>query len=44
MMFFPNLGKLCEEQKARFQAIDLHWRVGDEAGLGRDHGALPALS
>lgn len=32
---FPRLPKLCEENNARFQAIDLRWGVPGEAG--RDH-------
>jgi hypothetical protein len=30
---FPKLRQLCEENGARFQAIDLRWGVRDEAGL-----------
>lgn len=30
---FPRLRKLCEENGARFQAIDLRWGVRDEAAL-----------
>ena len=30
---FPRLRKLCEENNARFQAIDLRWGVRDEAAL-----------
>jgi hypothetical protein len=30
---FPKLRKLCEENGARFQAIDLRWGVRDEAAL-----------
>ena len=30
---FPKLRKLCEENNARFQAIDLRWGVRDEAAL-----------
>ena len=30
---FPKLRKLCEENGARFQAIDLRWGVSDEAAL-----------
>jgi len=30
---FPRLRKLCEENGARFQAIDLRWGVRDEATL-----------
>jgi hypothetical protein len=30
---FPKLRKLCEENGARFQAIDLRWGVRDEASL-----------
>jgi WD40 repeat protein len=30
---FPKLRKLCEENSARFQAIDLRWGVRDEAAL-----------
>ncbi len=30
---FPKLRELCEENSARFQAIDLRWGVRDEAAL-----------
>jgi len=30
---FPKLRKLCEENGARFQAIDLRWGVRDEGAL-----------
>ncbi len=30
---FPKLRRLCEENNARFQAIDLRWGVRDEAAL-----------
>lgn len=30
---FPRLRELCEQQGARFQAIDLRWGVSDEASL-----------
>lgn len=30
---FPALRRLCEQQGARFQAIDLRWGVRDEAAL-----------
>src|SRR5580704_5369679 len=30
---FPKLRKLCEENGARFQAIDLRWGVREEAAL-----------
>jgi len=30
---FPKLRQLCEENGARFQAIDLRWGVRDEAAL-----------
>jgi len=30
---FPKLRKLCEENRERFQAIDLRWGVRDEAAL-----------
>jgi hypothetical protein len=30
---FPKLRTLCEQHRARFQAIDLRWGVRDEAGL-----------
>ena len=32
---FPKLRKLCEENGARFQAIDLRWSVRDEAALAQ---------
>jgi len=35
---FPALVKLCAENGARFQAIDLRWGVREEAGL--DHRAM----
>ena len=30
---FPRLRRLCAQQGCRFQAIDLRWGVGQEAGL-----------
>ena len=36
---FPRLAELCASRNARFQAIDLRWGVGEEAGL--DQRAIP---
>jgi hypothetical protein len=33
---FPKLRTLCEENNARFQAIDLRWSVRDEATLDQE--------
>jgi hypothetical protein len=40
---FPRLPKLCEENNARFQAIDLRWGVRDEAALGQQIRDLAAM-
>ena len=30
---FPRLEKFCEEQGAKFQAVDLRWGVNEESSL-----------